>query len=411
MKELLKKIKFKEKRYVYPAIAFPIIILFVYQIIGFIEQRDSKDEVKQELSTGLGTTKDSLLSKNQAYDEFFASRDNRSMIGELDSENDSINYYSDNLTEQQKRHIDSLNYVRENERRKIEKDWERKNYYEPPTYQSNNNGGYDKDYERSAEIIRMLNNEASGNSNDYTSKQKSYEKREEEQDPVKMLRQQMLIMDSIEKAKDPEYQSKLEAENRLKKNKAKMKEFLNSTLKVSKAGLNPYFNSISKNKEDAFIKAVIDENVNKGYLGSRIRFRILEDIFVGKHRIPKGSLLYGQISGFETQRVKLNIVSILNNGEILPINLSIYDVDGIQGLYVPQSIFREMMRELGTNSIQGTSMDRSGESFFTSFLSRAFQSTSRTIANLIRTNKTKLKYNSYVYLINEQQLKNNNQYE
>lgn len=217
----------------------------------------------------------------------------------------------------------------------------------------------------------------------------------------------MLIMDSIEKAKDPEYQAKLEAENRLKRNKAKMQAFLNSTLKVSKAGFNPHFNSISKNGEDNFIKAVIDENVNKGYLGSRIRFRLLEDVFVGKHKIAKGSLLYRQISGFEVQRVKLNIISVLNNGEILPINLSIYDVDGMQGLYVPQSTFREMMRELGQNSIQGTNMDRSGESFFTSLVSRAFSSTSQTIANLIRKNKTKLKYNSYVYLINEQQLKNN----
>lgn len=107
------------------------------------------------------------------------------------------------------------------------------------------------------------------------------------------------------------------------------------------------------------------------------------------------------------QRVNLNIVSVLNNGNILPINLTIYDVDGIQGLYVPHSAFREMMRELGQNSVQGTNMDSSGEGFFTSFFSKAFSSTSRTIANLIRQNKVKLKYNSYVYLINDQQLKEN----
>lgn len=399
-----KKINFKQQRYILPLVGLPFILFLGYQIMGFIEDDNEEDIiVKQELSTDLGDTKDSILAKNEAYDMFYGNRDNRSMIDELQKEEDSLNYYADNLDDKQKRYVDSLNYARRmQEARNSANNIGGRNYYTP-----SQNNNYDKDYERSAEIIRMLNNDASGNSNNYSSKSRSYEEEEEEQNPVKMLRQQMLIMDSIEKAKDPEYQARLEAENRLKKNRAKMEAFLNSTLKVSKAGLNPHFNSIAKNKDDNFIKAVIDENINKGYLGSRIRFRLLEDIYVGKYRIAKGSLLYGQISGFEVQRVKLNIVSVLNNGEILPINLSIYDVDGMAGLYVPQSTFREMMRELGQNSIQGTNMDRGGESFFTSMLSKAFSSTSQTIANLIRKNKTKLKYNSYVYLINDQQLKNN----
>lgn len=110
------------------------------------------------------------------------------------------------------------------------------------------------------------------------------------------------------------------------------------------------------------MKAVLDESIN-GYLGSRIRFRLLEDIYVGKHKVSKGALIYGQISGFTLQRVNLNVVSILNNGEILPINLSVYDTDGIQGMYVPQSEFREMMRQMGTNSVQGTQMDMSSQNF------------------------------------------------
>lgn len=196
---------------------------------------------------------------------------------------------------------------------------------------------------------------------------------------------------------------------RLKRNKERMEAFLDSTLKVSKAGLNSQFNTISKEKENDFIRAVIDENV-KGYSGSRIRFRLLEDVYVGKNRkIDKGTILYGQISGFNMQRVKLNIVSVLYKGEILPINLTIYDNDGMEGLYVPQSAFREMVNEFGSNSMQGQNMSSgSGEGFFTSMWSKLFQSTSTTIANLIRKNKVKLKYNSYVYLINEQELQERN---
>lgn len=221
------------------------------------------------------------------------------------------------------------------------------------------------------------------------------------------------MLDSLEKSRDPEHIAKLQAEERLKKNKERMEAFLNSTLDVSKSGLNSQFNTISKVKENNFIRAVIDENV-KGYSGSRIRFRLLEDVVVGKnHKIPKGTILYGQISGFNMQRVKLNIVSVLHKGEILPINLTIYDNDGMEGLYVPASAFREMVNEFGSNSMQGQNMNSSGEGFFTSMWSKLFQSTSTTIANLIRKNKVKLKYNSYVYLINQQELqqRNNNRNE
>ncbi|WP_435523420.1 conjugative transposon protein TraM [Chryseobacterium indoltheticum] len=158
-------------------------------------------------------------------------------------------------------------------------------------------------------------------------------------------------MDSLEKSRNPEYQNKLVAENKLKANKEKMNEFLNSTFNVSKSGINSEFNAIYKERENSFIKAVIDEN-NKGFLGSRIRFRLLEDIFVCNKKISKGSILYGQISGFTMQRVDLKIISVFANGEIFPINLSIYDVDGMKGLYVPQSLFRDMIREMGSNSVQ-----------------------------------------------------------
>jgi hypothetical protein len=105
------------------------------------------------------------------------------------------------------------------------------------------------------------------------------------------------------------------------------------------------------------------------------------------------------------QRVDLSIVSVFTKGEIYPVNLSIYDIDGMKGLYVPQSVFREMMREMGSNSVQGTQMDMGGEGFFTSLGSKLFTSTSKSIANLIKANKAKLKYNSYVFLIDEKQLK------
>lgn len=396
----IKKLNFKQAKYIFPLILFPVIMVFGFLGTKFNDRNNDAEVPKnQELSLSLGETQDSILSKNAAYDEFFSKGDGRTMLDGIDKEDDSLQNYSDNLDNRQKRYIDSIQMVRSlNSNRSG--DIGRKSYYDAKTD--------DRDFQRSADMVRMLNEGSSGKGSGYDNYQNiSNSGREEnENDPVKMLKKQMLMMDSLEKSRDPEYQSVLAAEQKLKKNKEKMAAFLNSTLRVNKSSLNPSFNSISKKQDNNFIKAVIDENL-KGFLGSRIRFRLLEDIVVGKHIIQKGSILFGQISGFTLQRVNLNVISILNNGEILPINLTVFDNDGMHGLYVPQSDFREMLREMGSNSVQGTQMDSSGEGFMTSIFSSLFSSTSQTIANIIRKNKAKLKYNSYIFLINEKELKKN----
>ena len=394
----IKKINFKEKKYVMPLLALPFLLLFVYVGAQFTKEDTSKKDKPKELSLSLGETRDSIMTKNDAYDAFFRKDDNRTMLGGLDKEQDSLLSYEDQLSFDQKRKIDSLKAVSSTQNQQASKGGN-SSYYNPK--QQNE----DKDFKRSSEIIRMLNDKSYGKQeNEQLSENQKSSNQNAQQDPVKYLKQQMLVMDSLEKARDPEYQAKLLAEQKLKANRETMDEFLKSTFNVGKSGINSGFNAFYRENENSFIKAVIDEN-NKGFLGSRIRFRLLEDIFVGNRKIEKGSILYGQISGFSMQRVDLKIVSVFTKGEILPVNLSIYDIDGIKGLYVPQSVFRDMIREMGSNSVQGTQMDMGGQGFFTSIGSKLFTSTSKSIANLIKTNKAKLKYNSYVFLIDEKQLK------
>lgn len=395
----MKKINFKEKKYVLPLLALPFLFLFCYVGAQFVKEDTSEKEKLKELSISLGDTQDSIMTKNDAYDAFFKKEDNRTMLGGLDKEQDSLLNYDDQLSLAQKRKIDSLKAENGRQNRYQTKE-NQSSYYKPNQSQRD-----DKDYNRSSEIIKMLNDKSYGKpEKDYALENPKTNTQTTQPDPVKYLKEQMLVMDSLEKSRDPEYQNKLAAEQKLKSNKDKMDDFLNSTFNVSKSGINSGFNAFYKEKGNSFIKAVIDEN-NKGFLGSRIRFRLLEDIFVGNKKITKGSILYGQISGFSMQRVNLNIVSVFTNGEIYPVNLSIYDVDGMKGLYVPQSVFRDMMREMGSNSVQGTQMDMGGKGFFSSIGSSLFTSTSKSIANLIKENKAKLKYNSYVFLIDEKQLK------
>lgn len=154
------------------------------------------------------------------------------------------------------------------------------------------------------------------------------------------------------------------------------------------------------------ITAIIDEDV-MGYSGSRIRLRLLEEIYAGESLLAKGTYLYARISGFSEQRVQLEISSVLFGGKILPIKLLVYDTDGLPGLYVPASAFREFSKGLGSSPVQGFNTMGSSQNqneFVMSTVDKLFQSTSSAIANMVRKNRAKLKYNNQVFLVDPRDL-------
>ena len=97
----LKKINFKQPKYIIPLITLPFALFGAYQVENLMADEEIA-ETKQELNLSLGETKDSILTKNEAYDEFFANGDSRTMLDGLETEEDSLLNYSDNLNYKQK---------------------------------------------------------------------------------------------------------------------------------------------------------------------------------------------------------------------------------------------------------------------------------------------------------------------
>ena len=170
-----------------------------------------------------------------------------------------------------------------------------------------------------------------------------------------------------------------------------------------------YFNTITTNEpEHKLIKAIVDEDI-KVTDGSRVRLRLLDDIDVGDRTIAKGSYLYCTMSGFSQQRIKGTVKSVLVNDELVKVNLSIYDTDGMEGLYVPKSSFRETTQDVASGAMS-QSMSLNDGSSTTSMgrwgmqaLQNAYQKTANAISKNIRKNKVKVKYGTRVYLINSKE--------
>ena len=175
-----------------------------------------------------------------------------------------------------------------------------------------------------------------------------------------------------------------------------------------------YFNTLTENDpEPNLIKAIIDENV-KAVDGTRVRLRLLDDIEINEIVVPKGTYIYALMSGFGSQRVKGNIKSILINDNIIKVNLSIYDTDGLEGLYVPSSNFRETTKDVASGAMNNSSTLTSssttaGNSLIqwgNQAITNAVQKTSNAISKSIKKNSAKLKYGTFVYLVNGKEKKN-----
>ena len=374
-------INFKQPKYVLPLLALPFLCLFFYVWhSGFSKPAP---EVKQEagLNSAVGNVssdvrKKELADKLDAYRNTYKETDGYSAVNVIPKEASANTEFKDSYSGKEKQTLDSI-------------DRAMKEKFSTPRPQN-------RDRVLAGVLNRMPKQPRPAPAPAV----------EKEKDPMDVFRQQMAYMDSMSRANDPEY--KAEKQRKLAADLAAQKRAAIKKLTVTKAGADDdSFNTVRPPGGDHFISAVIDENMT-GYAGSRLRLKLLEDIQAGGNSIPKGTYLFAQISGFSEQRVTLTISTILSGGKILPVKLEIYDLDGMPGLYVPSSAFREFTKDLGSSSVQGVTIDGNsgGSQFIMSSVDKIFQSTSSAIASLIRKNKAKMKYNSYIYLIDTDALQN-----
>lgn len=176
------------------------------------------------------------------------------------------------------------------------------------------------------------------------------------------------------------------------------------------------FHSIQSEEESAensLIKAMIDKTT-KASDGTRLRFKLLDDVTipgrdgVSSVSLKKGTFLYGTVTGFKQQRVMANITSILVGNQFINVDLAVFDNDGMEGFYVPESSFREFMKNAGSQAVQSNINISSGgygegvsaEMMALQALQNVYSSATNALSQNFRKNKATIKYNTIVYLIN-----------
>lgn len=97
------------------------------------------------------------------------------------------------------------------------------------------------------------------------------------------------------------------------------------------------------------IQAVIHEDQTL-VSGAVVKLRLVDGVYIKGRLVPKGSFIYGTCA-LNNERLDIKISSIRYLNNILPVALTVYDLDGLEGLYVPGSISRDAAKNGVSNAV------------------------------------------------------------
>ena len=388
--DALKKINWKQPKYMIPLIIYFPLLFVGYFVIDLFHTE------KAEIPDGLATTEylnpdlpeakmkgDGIGNKYESMLKSYGKIDDYSALGNIErNEEDTREEYESKYTDEEREQLEAQEAAKLAEMQRQLQESAQKG-------QEIAQGGSPSEEDRIAR-----------------SKQREQEAMDELNRAIAQARlqaQQSMIPAATDTADAGQREGKVEASDKKKTDDDEPLEVVKK-VKVT----SDYFNTLCDNdKETSLIKAIIDENI-KAVDGSRVRLRLLDDIEINDVVVPKGSYLYATMSGFGSQRVKGNVQSIMVDDDIVKVSLALYDTDGLEGLYVPSSQFRETTKDVGSGALSNTSSltnssTTSGNSLATwgaQTITNAVQKTSNAISKAIKKNNAKLKYGTFVYLIN-----------
>lgn len=388
--DALKKINWKQPKYMIPLIIYFPLLFVGYFVIDLFHTE------KAEIPDGLATTEylnpdlpeakmkgDGIGNKYESMLKSYGKIDDYSALGNIErNEEDTREEYESKYTDEEREQLEAQEAAKLAEMQRQLQESAQKG-------QEIAQGGSPSEEDRIAR-----------------SKQREQEAMDELNRAIAQARlqaQQSMMPAATDTADAGQREGKVEASDKKKTDDDEPQEVVKK-VKVT----SDYFNTLCDNdKETSLIKAIIDENI-KAVDGSRVRLRLLDDIEINDVVVPKGSYLYATMSGFGSQRVKGNVQSIMVDDDIVKVSLALYDTDGLEGLYVPSSQFRETTKDVGSGALSNTSSltnssTTSGNSLATwgaQTITNAVQKTSYAISKAIKKNNAKLKYGTFVYLIN-----------
>ncbi|MFT3948146.1 MAG: conjugative transposon protein TraM [Agriterribacter sp.] len=89
--------------------------------------------------------------------------------------------------------------------------------------------------------------------------------------------------------------------------------------------------------------------------GATVKLELENEVYINGVLVPRGHFIYG-LASMNGDRLTVHINVIRYQNHILPVDLSVYNLDGMEGFFAPGSITRDVAKQSGDQAIQSMSL-------------------------------------------------------
>lgn len=385
------KFNFLQPKYILPLLCIPFFYIFNFLYLGMSSTENTAENLEEQESLITSIPKpdlenlkidDKLENLKKDFKEY---KDFSAIADDLKEDKEDVNtdLQESLYTEQEAQELmnlrDSIKELK-NKTKAQEKEY-KSNYSNPRATQKSNT--------------------------DYRSYQEQKTALEEKQlSPTEQFAKEMRQIDSL---LNPQNYTSNEIVKEIKPLKTRETKKI-AQVKTVTSFNNEYFNTISSNEEDdSRVEGLLDERITV-HDGSRVRIKLASDIMIDSVKLEKNSYIYGEVTGFKRQRILIGITNIIVKGKIYEVKMNLYDLDGMRGLYIPSSKFREFTKTIGgetsenigqSTNQQTQTQEQNTQAIAMQVVSSISNATTKALGAFIKKNRAHLKYNTNIYLINE----------
>jgi len=172
-----------------------------------------------------------------------------------------------------------------------------------------------------------------------------------------------------------------------------------SSLRTQTAPQTNGFHTLGETSYSASVNSVpaVIHNDQVVEQGSTVKLRLLQDVQLEGHLIPRNSFLYGTCN-MAGNRLTIAATSVQYQGNLLPVSLKAFDIDGNEGLNIPGSIERDALKQGAAQGVSSADMLTMSPSLGAQAAGIAIQTGKALTGRKIKTVKIHLKANYQLLL-------------
>jgi conjugative transposon TraM protein len=135
--------------------------------------------------------------------------------------------------------------------------------------------------------------------------------------------------------------------------------------------------------------------------GSVIKLKLTKDIYVNGVLVPKNHFIHGTCA-LSGERLKVDITSIRSGSAIYPVALSVFDLDGLEGIHVPGAIARDVAKQSSNQALQDVQLGTLDPSIEVQAASAGIETVKNLVSKRTKLIKVSVKAGYKVLLIDSQ---------